>query len=511
MQFKISNSEREYFKFVDLGGLRKLRLVETQIIHNLASELNSKHLDRVQILYYQKLVCYLFNSNLVKNLSKKKYRNTKAKITIPKLWQKYFKDNGFALSKNGSNLKFTQFLIIRLVGSILLAIFYSLPARRSPKLDLLSSLKKQGYNVVYLNRNMSTKYILDFGNSNLNCFSNWYKKYSNTDKIIYIHHIKELKKSPDPNYFYLDFPRHVNTKYIKFLQNSFLIFMKAFKKCLHGNINELFCIADLVLAKRSEFIPNEFLPNVLIFNESNSILRPLFSYALEGRGCATEVFNFSTSDNVKLINEEQSNFPMLLQSWSMQIVYDKHSEKISGRSLLNQKVSTKIINDIPNYTDKLIEFPQNGRKNLALFDIRPKQHSFGSSTLCDIHVTNNLEWKEFILVFFHLASELNLNIFYKPKRNQFSDQQSLFIERLNRHDFFYMIDHNVSPRTVLQNSFASVSSTVTTPGFIAKEMGVPSAFYNSNPLMYEYDQTFRGLRVLSSNSEAYNWVKKFCF
>ena len=193
MQFKISNSEREYFKFVDLGGLRKLRLVETQIIHNLASELNSKHLDRVQILYYQKLVCYLFNSNLVKNLSKKKYRNTKAKITIPKLWQKYFKDNGFALSKNGSNLKFTQFLIIRLVGSILLAIFYSLPARRSPKLDLLSSLKKQGYNVVYLNRNMSTKYILDFGNSNLNCFSNWYKKYSNTDKIIYIHHIKELK------------------------------------------------------------------------------------------------------------------------------------------------------------------------------------------------------------------------------------------------------------------------------------------------------------------------------
>ena len=80
MQFKISNSEREYFKFVDLGGLRKLRLVETQIIHNLASELNSKHLDRVQILYYQKLVCYLFNSNLVKNLSKKNTETQKQKL-----------------------------------------------------------------------------------------------------------------------------------------------------------------------------------------------------------------------------------------------------------------------------------------------------------------------------------------------------------------------------------------------------------------------------------------------
>lgn len=47
---------------------------------------------------------------------------------------------------------------------------------------------------------------------------------------------------------------------------------------------------------------------------------------------------------------------------------------------------------------------------------------------------------------------------------------------------------------------------VTTPAFIAKDMDIPSVFFSERAHIIEQNQNLRGLRVISSKSDAFQWL-----
>jgi hypothetical protein len=81
-----------------------------------------------------------------------------------------------------------------------------------------------------------------------------------------------------------------------------------------------------------------------------------------------------------------------------------------------------------------------------------------------------------------------------------------FLDKLNEKQNFFFINPNVSPRSVLKNSFACVSMAVTTPAFIARDMDIPSVFFSEKAHMIEQNQNLRGLGVVSSKSDAFEWL-----
>lgn len=502
----LSSVNERYFKFVDSGELKKIRAIRDSICRDLASEINNDPLNRTKLLYYQKVVLYWFQSSLIRGLIKKNPRR-KLALGIPKLWRGYFENYGYVISNPGSNFKLISFQLFRMIKSLVLVITLVMPRRRNLKIDNLLKYKKQGYKIVLLNNNINTKYIFDFQNQNLNCFTNWFKKYSSTDKIIFIHQIKALRDSTDITHLYLDYRKVPIKNYSIFLKETLKICLCAFVGILQRNFYDFFCISDLVEDLRSKFVNDEVLPEVAIFTESNLILRPLYTYSFERRGCSVEVFNFSNSDTVKLNDEQMDLYPWLLDSWSIKNVYDEASSKILGSSLLLK--SNKLVNVIgmiPDYTDTNFNLPKNGLKNLSLFDISPPINHFGITTLNDIHTSNPVAWRNFLLVFLELAHELNFNILYKPKRMLKHKAYREFLDELNEKQNFFSISPNVSPRSVLKNSFACASMAVTTPAFIAKDMDIPSVFFSERAHIIEQNQNLRGLRVISSKSDAFQWL-----
>lgn len=502
----LSGKNARYFKFVDSGELKKIRAIQDSICRDLALEINKDPLNRTKLLYYQKVLIYWFQSSLIRGFIKKNSRK-KLALGIPKHWRGYFKNYGYVTSNSGSNFKLIKFLLIRMIKSLVLVIILMVPRRRNLNIDALLNYRKQGYKIVLLNSSINNKNIFDFQNQDLNCFTNWFKKYSKTDKIIFIHQIKALKHNTDISHLYLDYRKVPIKNYSIFFKETLKTISCAFVGIFQGNFYDFFCIADLVEDLRSRFVNDEFLPEVAIFTESNLIIRPLYTYSFERRGCSVEVFNFSNSDTVKLNDEQMDLFPWLLDSWSIKNVYDAASSKILGSSLLlkNSKL-VNVIGMIPDYTDTNFNLPENGLKNLSLFDISPPINHFGITTLNDIHTSNPVAWRNFLLVFLELAHELNFNILYKPKRILKHKAHREFLDELNEKQNFFFINPNVAPRSLLKNSFACVSMAVTTPAFIAKDMGIPSVFFSERAHMIEQNQNLRGLRIISSKSDAFQWL-----
>jgi hypothetical protein len=502
----LSSVNERYFKFVDSGELKNIRAIQDSICRDLALKINNDPLNCTKLLYYQKVVLYWFQSSLIRGFIKKN-SSRKLALGIPKLWRRYFENYGYVISNPRSNFKLIRFLLFRMIKSLVLVIILMVPRRRNLKIDTLLKYRKQGYKIVLLNSNINTKYIFDFQNQDLNCFTNWFKKFSKTDKIIFIHQIKALRYNTDVTHIYLDYRKVPVKEYGIFLKKSLKIISCAFVGIFQGNIYDFFCIADLVEDCRSKFVNDEVVPDVAIFTESNLILRPLYTYSFEKRGCSVEVFNFSNSDTVKLNDERMDLYPWLLDSWSIKNVYDEASSKILGSSLLLK--SNKLVNVIgmiPDYTDTSFDLPKNGLKNLSLFDISPPINHFGITTLNDIHTSNPVAWRNFLMVFLELAHELNFNVLYKPKRMLKHKAHREFLDKLNEKQNFFFINPNVSPRSVLKNSFACVSMAVTTPAFIAKDMDIPSVFFSEKVHMIEQSQNLRGLGVVSSKSEAFEWL-----
>jgi polysaccharide biosynthesis PFTS motif protein len=360
---------------------------------------------------------------------------------------------------------------------------------------------------------MTNPNLFDLDNSNSQCFPNWYKKFSNNNKILFLHKCKKIKKIKTPDYLYLNKLPIKNSSYLKFIFRSIIIYYHAFALLIIGNYKELFCISDLINDLRARITPLNFIPDVVIFNESNSILRPLYSYTLEARGCLVQNFSFSVSTVVKLQDEQIDFFPNQLSTWSKQFVFDKYHARYLIEAKPIKEVAIEIINQIPYYTDKNFKLTSNFGKYVALFDVTPLPDHFGSTTLNDVGLNDVILWHEFLLSCIQAAKDLELNILYKPKRSILKSKHGAdvlnVIKNLRDNKNFYILDSNISTHRLILNSTAVVSSAVTTPGYIAKQLKKPSVFYSYNEKLSEHDPALREIPVVYSYSQLKQWMLKF--
>ena len=507
-------NQNSYNDFINAGELKKIRVIKNDIAAGIKQNFSSyppKNLE-LELFYYQKLVTKLLGSSLHKTLCKIHITGKKSGINIPREWQKYFV-NKFEISQTKSQIQFRLFLVSYTLFSLLKSFYFLTPTLKNKIANELANKKNEGYKIVFLNANMTNPNLFDLDNSNSQCFSNWYKEFLNNKKVLFLHSSKKIERTKTLDYLYLNKIPIKNSSYLKFVFRCMIIYCHAFALLIVGNYKELFCISDLVNNLRARMAPLSFIPDVLIFNESNSILRPLYSYTLEARGCSVQNFSFSVSSTVNLHGEQIDFFPNQLSTWSKQFVFDKYQASYLSEAKPIKDVDIEIINQIPFYSDTNFKLTPNLGRYVALFDITPVPTHFGATTLNDIGVQDVVIWHEFLLSCIYAAKELELNILYKPKRIVLESIHGIdvfkAINDLRNNTNFHILDSNISPHRLILNSTAVVSAAVTTPGYIAKQLKIPSVFYSFNNKLSQEDPVLREIPVVYSNSQLKHWLLKF--
>jgi polysaccharide biosynthesis PFTS motif protein len=344
---------------------------------------------------------------------------------------------------------------------------------------------------------MKDIHLLDFGDPNLKCFTNWYKKFSGTSKIAFVHHIKQAKKKFFTEYLYMDkYPLSFKS-YLKFFFKSIKIYFFAFLELMVGNYKQIYCLAEVIQDLRAKEAPSYVIPDVIIFNESNSIVRPLFSYTLEDRGVSVQNFSFSVSAAPNLINETADNSPWPLNSWSSIFTFDEfHSEFIRGfRNLGNVKLQE--IYEIPFYTDKNISLNFLDNRYIALFDILPVSGYFGASTLTDIKTNDWETWYQLIDFSMQISEELGIQLAYKPKKSL----PKSAITFLNNYPKLVSLDEKISPHRIVEKSTLVITSAITTPLFIGNFYKIPTVVFCPSCKLLRSDPVLRKSQIARNKDE----------
>lgn len=505
--------EDKYKKYVYSGELKNIRKIQNKIAFDLQTNcknaLNKQ--DLISVLFTQKLVMHCLNSRLCKKLSIMKTTGKKKGLAIPKNWLCYF-DKQYKLSSFNSKIQFKYFLFIKIFGNFVKSLFYLAPNFNYVYNREFDSYRAQGFNLVLLNSNMININLFDVGDNKISCFTNWYKDYFQKENIVFLHSAKSLKKSNSKNFIYLKkFPiRFVN--YPKFLRQALLVYLFAIKEWIFGDYRRIYCITDLVEDLRFKSSSEIFMPDAVIFNESNGIVRPLYSYSLEARGCEVQFIPVSTSDSVKLSGEEFNLFPWQLSSWPKYYVYDSYQYNFLEKAIGINKVDINKMYQIPFNLDINKEINPGKNRYISLFDILPKPFYYGSSSLNDIGSNFNDEWEKFLSNCLTTAKELGISILYKPKRSINSKPHGKFVvnflKNLSANEHFTILNPNLSPHRIIRSSIGVVSTPITTPAFIAQQLNKPSAFYSESNLLSANDPALRSIPVLRNIRELREWFSK---
>jgi polysaccharide biosynthesis PFTS motif protein len=505
--------EESYKEYVYSGGLRDVRKIKNEIACDLQANCADAILkqDNLSVLFIQKLVMHCLNPRLHKTLSVITIIGKKKGLAIPKNWLRYFGKH-YNISILNSKIQFKLFLLIRILNSFVKSFIYLIPNLNVAYNREFDSYRAQGSNLVLLNTNMLNANLFDVNNAKLSCFTNWYKDYFQLQNTVFLHSVKSLKKSNSHDLFYFrKFPiKFMN--YPKFLRRASLIYFFAFKDWISGDYKKILCIEDLIEDLRFNNSDALFLPDAVVFNESNGIIRPLYSYSLEAKGCSVQFIPLSTSDSVKLSGEELDLYPWQLSSWPEYYVYDRYQYDCFRKAIGVNKNNYEIMNQIPFNLDINLEIDLRKIRYVSLFDITPKPFHYGSSSLNDIGSNFTDEWQLFLSNCLTVAKELDFKIFYKPKRPINSKDHGEivvdYIKNLSANEHFHVLNPNVSPHKIIGSSIGVVSTPVTTPAFIAQQLNRPSAFYSESKLLSGSEPALRGIPVLQNIQELKEWFSK---
>jgi polysaccharide biosynthesis PFTS motif protein len=506
-------SEDLYKKYVYSGGLKNVRKIKNKIAFDLQTNCrNALHKqDNLSVLFTQKLVMHCLRSRVYQKLSIMTISGKKKGLAIPKNWFGYFEEQ-YKISRFNSKIQFKFFVLIKIFKSFVKSLFYLMPNFNLIYNREFDLYRAKGSNLVLLNSNMININLFDVGDDELSCFTNWYKDYFQQKNTVFLHSVKSLKKSNSKHLFYFKkFPiKFIN--YPKFLRQASLVYLFALKEWIFGDYRKIYCIADLVEDLRFKTSSAIFLPDVVIFNESNGIVRPLYSYSLEARGCKIQFIPVSTSDSANLSGEEPDFFPWQLSSWPEYFVYDEYQFNFLKKAIGDPKVTINKIYQIPFNLDANNEINPKRNRYVALFDITPHPFNYGSTSLNDIGSNFNDEWEKFLLNCLTTAKELGITIHYKPKRSINSKHNGKFIinflKNLSANEHFNILNPNLSPHRIIRGSIGVVSTPITTPAFIAQQLNKPSAFYSESNLLSTSDPVFRSIPILQNTVELREWFSK---
>ena len=358
-------------------------------------------------------------------------------------------------------------------------------------------------------------------NRNNNCFSenlddyniiNWYLKWRNkSEKIKNIRHSVSSQShfkldniSITNNGFYPSLSKIKMFQYLYFLVSLSLYYLAT----LIVRPYQGWLFAEIIKVKIFELADKGKLAEDYLFNNSNNVYRPMWTFLVENKGSRVIFYFYSINDEAfKRNGRYPSHNQLHLMSWPYYLVWDRHHADFIKR--LNQRNS--IIEEVGVTwfsSGKMgVEICSN---SIAVFDVTPSDWSlyitYGAPLEYYIYSISN----KFVVDIYTTLKSNNIFTVFKTKRIDKAKSCNKYVanlKQLNRNSDFTMLDPGIAPLQVIKKTKACISAPFTTTALIAKSEGKPSVYYDPSGIIDKNDRAAHDIPVLSNIDELQEWVE----
>ncbi len=486
----------EYIKFVQKGDLAHYRTKLNFQFFKLNkdySEIDKSflycHLGENSFLkntndYYYQYV--LMSSKTIRKIAHSKSNKSKFSLPLSIKWINFFKDNGYDIRIYRSTI-LHLFLGLRIILINYLKIFlnFILPTNQSVMLNGSAS---------------NLAFVFDMNSGSLSKINEKLKKftYSNwlfeNTVIDFIH--TDIPFADDKRLRYQKNPFELSCRfsYIKNLLNCIFVstkislrFPKLFFPLLI-NFYDLF----LLMCSNDNRLKSKY--KYFIFTNSRGEFRPIWTLDRKNHGeksitipySAPEFLNSPFDGNS--INHLYKNEQNLLSDLFLPAFVQNF--KNQGEALFS-----------PYFIDSNAELEPQTLKCISVFDYEAPLGHFGSNSLNEFGYHNIDVVIGFLDDILKVCNSYNLKIIHKTKRNNITVRQSDYSRYLKFLDaldpcFYQRFEADLAPIKLIKASIGTISFPISTPGFIAKDLGYKSFFYDPTCLMNPNDPVFRKVELI---------------
>ena len=506
----VYNSDKEILIYKIKKSLLEIKLENIDIKINLSINTfdirNSFH----QYIWSKFINTHFFNAQLIMCIAQGNYFLFPLPKAYMKEVSKFIKVKFFL-----SNLSWRIALITLIIKNIF-SIFFSI-------LQIFKFDKKNSYIYCKSLGNIKPNKSV---HSKLDDFFLWaYKNLDIKGNTSFLHSNKKIQNKIYRNFsnkklFYIKYKK--NTDLIIFNYKDFISyifagikFLRLFFNCILKNN---FCIGVLYfeifkfnIHKRSK---KSF--KYVLFNNSDMVFRPLWTYAQESKNKETVVLYFYSINNDPLqhliTNKNYIDYSVFsILTWDNYIVWGKDQMNwINKRNNNHKKI--KIVKYIPFEGENLI-IPKIGLKRLCIFDnLVRDDYNYNQ-----LHSQYNIYTLTYVLNFLKDIIELTnscstIDIVLKTKRSikTVHPQYLSFIDNLKQNNTkISIINDRVSAQSLILNSDLVISIPYSSTAVIAKSFNIKSIFYDPSGKLNEKSNNYRDIELINDKKKLEQCLKKF--
>ena len=220
-----------------------------------------------------------------------------------------------------------------------------------------------------------------------------------------------------------------------------------------------------------------------LFENSDTVYRPIWTYEAESKGSRIVSYFYSTFEDFKLPDNYPPNSTYWqAMNWPLYLVWDDYQEQMVKRNV-GETANTQITGPIwlNSSPENLPVFPEN---SVAVFDVQAFRSSFhfGFSTIVELDYSNPAVIIKFIRDIELVLSAYSGTIIHKRKRKKadihlHKGYTRVFAD-LSRENKLISIDPDTSPIQIIEKCAAVISMPFTSTAILGRELGKPSVYYD---------------------------------
>lgn len=453
-----------------------------------------------------------FNSTILFSISNPTH---KIAFPLPVIWINILKENNLNVSKTKCLILFYFFCLKMIVNGIVYGCI----------LSINSLLKINAKNIS--NNTNGIVYFDSLTISNLSPHKeshniiNWYLQWKNKiNNLKYIHHSVSDAKEYSIDNVIIGFSSRTIVlfsslksliKYLALLFLATIISLYNLSRCRWWNAVIFYETAKSLAMKVQN--PN-FIANQYMFHNSGWLYRPLWTYEAELKGAEIIFYFYSTNcETFQSLNKKfiQANSWQLI-NWPKYLVWDNF-QAVFIRKFDANSPDVEVVGAIwfSSSGETLKSF---SKKSIAVFDVQPFRSSRYQILGLDIEYYTPKNANKFVSDIFEVCCNYNLNVLFKRKReigNAAHPNYRNHLKKFLMNSNFVSIEPDISPTEIIEKCSGVVSMPFTSTALVAKQLGIPSIYYDPFGMVLHDDPASHSISVITNKDELYKWIESLEF
>jgi polysaccharide biosynthesis PFTS motif protein len=442
--------------------------------------------------------------------------NTKIVFPLPKEYRQVLVANGFAISNWRSSIVWGWNVFLLWCFGIVSIVKHCYKGLRSSNTLLFFQRKKYAFFIGLQEANLPRPDKTGKSFDTITWYTQWNGAILGLDVIGHdVKNISTIVELPGKLLLYSDGPIppiRGALNLARLLAWSAAAILLSLFDIFRGKWWNAFLLSELTKATVIRLSTPDYLAADYLFDNSNTVYRPVWTYEAEKKGSRIISYFYATFEDVKLLSgyEPNSSYWQTM-NWPLYLVWDEYQESMVKRNV-GSNANTCIVGPVW-LNSSPVELPNIPLISVAVFDIPPVKSSlhFGFSPIAELDYGNPEVMIQFIRNIDNALSLYKGIIIHKKKRrNAEKHLNKRYVKMLNEFEKnrrLISIDPDASPLAVIEKCAAVISIPFTSTAIMGRELGKPSIYYDPTGLISKDDRGAHGILIITTQDELKEWME----